>query len=145
MTTLTTADVLAHQLSVPWAQAHQVEQDLLLCLAMKAIFDDDFLSKQVAMRGGTVLHKVHLAPPSRYSEDIDLVVVGDRPERHIRKALMRVLRSILGKEKSAVWAPLNLAVRNALRPSRIFALHLQGAQRLDARARAHRRGRGQCV
>jgi hypothetical protein len=56
------------------------------------------------MRGGTVLHKLHLAPPSRYSEDIDLVVVGDRPEGHIRKALMRVLRPVLGKEKSSAWA-----------------------------------------
>lgn len=34
------------------------------------------------MRGGTLLHKVHLAPASRYSEDIDLVVIGDRPEDH---------------------------------------------------------------
>jgi predicted nucleotidyltransferase component of viral defense system len=57
---------------------HQVEQDLLLCLAMLAIFEDLFLSGQVAMRGGTVLHKVHLAPAALYSEDIDLVAVGDR-------------------------------------------------------------------
>jgi len=27
------------------------------------------------MRGGTVLHKAHLAPAARYSEDIDLVLV----------------------------------------------------------------------
>lgn len=40
------------------------------------------------MRGGTVLHKVHLAPAARYSQDIDLVAVGERPEEHIRKALM---------------------------------------------------------
>ncbi len=42
---------------------------------MVALFNDAFLSGQIAMRGGTLLHKVHLAPPSRYSEDIDLVVV----------------------------------------------------------------------
>jgi predicted nucleotidyltransferase component of viral defense system len=41
---------------------------------MVALFDDAFLSSQIAMRGGTLLHKVHLAPPARYSEDIDLVV-----------------------------------------------------------------------
>jgi hypothetical protein len=39
-----------------------VEQDYLLCRAVAAIFEDGFLSKQVAMRGGTVLHKGHLAP-----------------------------------------------------------------------------------
>jgi predicted nucleotidyltransferase component of viral defense system len=39
------------------------------------------------MRGGTILHKVHLAPAARYSEDIDLVAVGDRPEGQIRPHL----------------------------------------------------------
>jgi predicted nucleotidyltransferase component of viral defense system len=120
VTPLTLQDVLAHQASVPWPELYQVEQDLLLSLSMRAIFGDPFLSGQVAMRGGTVLHKVHLAPASRYSEDIDLVVVGERPEGHIRKALMRVLRPVLGKEKSSTWATLRLAVRNAAKPSRIL-------------------------
>jgi predicted nucleotidyltransferase component of viral defense system len=106
MTPLTLQDVLAHQASVPWPELYQVEQDLLLSLSMRAIFDDPFLSAQVAMRGGTVLHKIHLAPAARYSEDIDLVVVGERPEGHIRKALMRVLRPVLGREKSSAWATL---------------------------------------
>ena len=105
---------------VPWSEPYQVEQDLLLCLAMRAIFEDLFLSGQVAMRGGTVLHKVHLAPAARYSEDIDLVAVGDRPEGHIRKALLRVLRPVLGRERSSVWDSVQLAVRNAAKPSRIL-------------------------
>src|ERR1700733_8625100 len=104
MTTLTRRDVLAHQTAVPWPSQRQVEKDLLLCQTMVALFNDAFLQSQIAMRGGTLLHKVHLAPASRYSEDIDLVVVGDRPEGHIRKALMRVLRPVLGKEKSSAWA-----------------------------------------
>ena len=33
---------------------------------------------------------------ARHSEDIDLVVFGTRPEDHIRKALKRVLRDVLG-------------------------------------------------
>ncbi len=73
MIALTRKDVLAHEVVVPWPEPYQVEQDLLLCLAMHAIFEDRFLSSQVAMRGGTVLHKVHLSPAARYSEDIDLV------------------------------------------------------------------------
>lgn len=72
------------------------------------------------MRGGTVLHKVHLAPAARYSEDIDLVVIGDRPDDHIKKALNRVLRPLLGKERSSVWDYLKLTVRNVARPSRIL-------------------------
>ena len=69
MTPITRQDILAHQAVVPWAAQYQVEQDPLLCRAMVALFDDAFLSSQVAMRGGTFLHKVHLAPAARYSED----------------------------------------------------------------------------
>lgn len=119
-TPLTLQDVLAHQSDVPWPELYQVEQDLLLSLAIRTIFEDRFLAGQIALRGGTVLHKVHLAPPARFSEDLDLVAVGDRPESHITKALMRVLRPLLGREKSSTWAALRLAVRNASRPSRIL-------------------------
>ncbi|MHB1241478.1 MAG: nucleotidyl transferase AbiEii/AbiGii toxin family protein [Gammaproteobacteria bacterium] len=120
MIALTLEDVLVHQVNVPWPELYQVEQDLLLSLTICAIFQDKFLSAQVAMRGGTVLHKVHLAPAARYSEDVDLVVVGERPEQHIKKALMRVLRGVLGKEQSSAWMAMKLAVRNAARPSRIL-------------------------
>ena len=67
---------------------------------MAALFDDSFLSTQIAMRGGTLLHKVHLAPAARYSEDIDLVVVGSRPAEHIRRAIRRVLADVLGMPKA---------------------------------------------
>lgn len=120
MIRLTRQDVLAHQHVVPWPELYQIEQDLLLSLVMRAIFSDEFLRTQIAVRGGTVLHKVHLAPAARYSEDIDLVVVGDRPEEHVRKALMRVLRPILGREQSWAWTYLKLAVRNATQKSRIL-------------------------
>ncbi|MDA8093563.1 MAG: nucleotidyl transferase AbiEii/AbiGii toxin family protein [Betaproteobacteria bacterium] len=122
MNLLTQRDVIAHQALVPWPNRRQVEQDLLLCQAMVALFNDDFLKGQIAMRGGTLLHKVHLAPASRYSEDIDLVVVGDRPKEHIEKALRRVLSDVLGKPAASVWGAVRLAVRNALRPSEILRL-----------------------
>ena len=57
MIALTQKDILAHEVGVPWSEPYQVEQDLLLSLAMRAIFEDRFLSGQVAMRGGTVLHR----------------------------------------------------------------------------------------
>jgi Nucleotidyl transferase AbiEii toxin, Type IV TA system len=40
--------------------------------------NDEFLRDNLAMRGGTALHKVHLAPATRYSEDIDLVLLARR-------------------------------------------------------------------
>jgi predicted nucleotidyltransferase component of viral defense system len=80
------------------------------------------LQRQIAMRGGTLLHKVHLAPPSRYSEDIDLVVVGNRPEGHIRKALDRVLSGVMGAPTQSVWDDIKLAIRNTVKPSRVLRM-----------------------
>lgn len=122
MELLTQQDVLAHQAHVPWPSLRQVEQDLLLCRAMAAIFNDQFLGSQVAMRGGTLLHKVCLAPPSRFSEDIDLVVFGGRPEDHVRKALRRVLTDVLGSPRTSVWDTISLAIRNVVRPSRLLKM-----------------------
>ena len=122
MTPITRQDILAHQAIVPWSMQHQVEQDLHLCRAIVALFNDAFLSSQIAMRGGTLLHKVHLAPPSRYSEDIDLVVVGTRPEEHIRRAVRRVLMDVLGTPKASVWGTIKLALRNTVKPSRVLRM-----------------------
>ena len=122
MTPITRQDILAHQATVPWAAQYQIEQDLLLCRAMAALFNDEFLSGQIAMRGGTLLHKVHLAPASRYSEDIDLVAVGDRPEGDIRRAIQRVLADVLGEPKASAWANLKLAVRNTVKPSKVLRM-----------------------
>ncbi len=58
----------------PWTKRSQVEQDLRLARGVVAIFEDTVLREHLAMRGGTVLHKGHLAPAARYSEDIDLVL-----------------------------------------------------------------------
>lgn len=122
MIPITRRDILAHQEIVPWASQFQVEQDLLLCRAIAALFDDAFLSSQIAMRGGTLLHKVYLTPPSRYSEDIDLVVIGSRPEDHIRRAIRRVLSDILGVPRTSAWDAITLAVRNTVKPSRVLRM-----------------------
>jgi hypothetical protein len=112
-------EIIAWRQHAPWRTDAQVEQDLLLTHAMVAIFSDVFLASQVAMRGGTVLHKVHLAPASRYSEDIDLVLVGDRPIDHITKALVRVLTPLLGPPRRSLIVPIQLSVRNAIQPSKV--------------------------
>jgi hypothetical protein len=58
-------EIIAWRKCAAWATDAQVEQDLLLTQAMVAIFRDPFLFGQVAMRGGTALHKLHLAPAAR--------------------------------------------------------------------------------
>lgn len=60
----------------PWKSNEQVEQDLVICRALVELFSDEFLSKELAFRGGTALHKLYLHPQPRYSEDIDLVQVN---------------------------------------------------------------------
>ena len=63
----------------PWKSNEQIEQDLVICRALVEIFSDEFLSKELAFRGGTALHKLYLQPQPRYSEDIDLVQVHKGP------------------------------------------------------------------
>jgi predicted nucleotidyltransferase component of viral defense system len=89
---------------------------------MAALFSDAFLRTQIAMRGGTLLHKIHLGPAARYSEDIDLVAYGSRPEEHIRRALRRVLSEALGTPRTSAWETLGLAIRNAVKPSRVLRM-----------------------
>jgi predicted nucleotidyltransferase component of viral defense system len=63
----------------PWAENYQVEQDLVIERALAEIYSDDFLKTRLAFRGGTALHKLHLSPQARYSEDIDLVQISSEP------------------------------------------------------------------
>jgi predicted nucleotidyltransferase component of viral defense system len=61
------ASLIQWRSQAPWVNNEQVEQDLIICRALIAIFNDDFLASQVAFRGGTALHKLHIVPQSRYS------------------------------------------------------------------------------
>ena len=61
--------------NAPWTTNEQVEQDLIISRALVELFSDDFLSENLAFRGGTAMHKLYLNPAPRYSEDIDLVQI----------------------------------------------------------------------
>jgi len=63
----------------PWVENKFVEQDLIICRALVAIYSDEFLAEHLAFRGGTALGKLYLTPQPRYSEDIDLVQVSAEP------------------------------------------------------------------
>lgn len=56
-----------------WPTIEQVEQDLVLSRLIIEIANDDYLGKELVFRGGTCLHKLHLDPALRYSEDLDYV------------------------------------------------------------------------
>jgi predicted nucleotidyltransferase component of viral defense system len=91
------ASILQWRTQAPWNSAEQVEQDLIICRALIAIFDDEFLASQLAFRGGTALHKLYLSPQSRYSEDIDLVQINAGPIKPILSRLGEVLAFLPGK------------------------------------------------
>ncbi len=82
--------------TVPWNSPEMVEQDLVICRALVAIFNDNFLAGRLAFRGGTALHKLYLSPQLRYSEGIDLVQINPEPIKATIDRLREVL-SFLGK------------------------------------------------
>ena len=84
--------------NVPWQFDEQVEQDLVICRALVEIFNDPFLSENLAFRGGTALHKLYLSPQPRYSEDIDLVQIKAAPIGETIDRIREVL-SFLGQPK----------------------------------------------
>ena len=80
----------------PWPTDAQVEQDLVLSRALIEIFKHPLLSRELAFRGGTALHKLFLPKPARYSEDIDLVQIAAGPIGPVMTALRNTLDPWLG-------------------------------------------------
>lgn len=89
------AYITAWRKKAPWQEDFQVEQDLVIERALMAIYGDPYLKGKLAFRGGTALHKLHLSPATRYSEDIDLVQITAEPFGPIMDRLRDVL-SFLG-------------------------------------------------
>lgn len=84
----------------PWEDAIQVEQDLILSRIIVEIFSDPLLSRELAFRGGTALHKLFFKPAARYSEDIDLVRVNTGAIKPIVVALHNRLDHWLGEPRT---------------------------------------------
>lgn len=90
--------ITAWRKQAPWQENYQVEQDLIIQRALIALFSNEFIRERLAFRGGTALHKLFLAPASRYSEDIDLVQVKAEPFGTIIDSIREQL-SFLGKPR----------------------------------------------
>lgn len=96
------ADFIAEwRATAPWVQSSQVEQDLVLSRALVEIFRDERLAHGLAFRGGTALYKLHLTPPPRYSEDIDLVQTEAEPIGPTLDRLRARLDGWLGEPRRA--------------------------------------------
>jgi predicted nucleotidyltransferase component of viral defense system len=81
---------------LPWKTKEYIEQDLVICRALCALFNDEYLSEHLAFRGGTSFNKLYLHPQPRYSEDIDLVQINAEPIKETMERIRKVL-VFLGK------------------------------------------------
>lgn len=84
---------------VPWQEPRQVEQDLIITNALLKLYAHPHLSKSLAFRGGTALNKLFFDPPTRYSEDIDLVQTVAEPIGLTLDSIREVLDTWLGEPK----------------------------------------------
>lgn len=122
------ADIIAWRQVAPWADDGMVEQDLALSRALVEIFSDAALDQAVAFRGGTAIHKVVLAPPSRYSEDLDLVQVETGPIGSVLDRLRERLDPWLGKptwERAASTVTLIYRFASEIPPVRRLRLKIE--------------------
>ncbi|MBI5139580.1 nucleotidyl transferase AbiEii/AbiGii toxin family protein [Candidatus Nomurabacteria bacterium] len=83
----------------PWAEMHQVEQDLILTRAIIELYSEPLFSDSFAFRGGTAMQKLFYNPPIRYSEDIDLVQIHSEPIGPAIDAIRKHLDPWLGTPK----------------------------------------------
>jgi predicted nucleotidyltransferase component of viral defense system len=93
------AHITAWRSRVGWSTDAQVEQDLIICRTLVELYSDELLAREVALRGGTALHKLHFDPPGRYSEDIDLVQVNAGPIGPVLNAIRARLDPWLGEPR----------------------------------------------
>lgn len=74
----------------PWLTEEQIEQDLVLSRLIVEIANHPVLGEELVFRGGTCLHKVVLAEPLRYSEDLDYVRATHGPIGPLLDAIREV-------------------------------------------------------
>lgn len=84
----------------PWPSELQVEQDLLLSRLIVEIANNALLGPELAFRGGTCLHKLHLPTALRYSEDLDYVRQTTTPAGPLIDELRRIAAATGLQEQS---------------------------------------------
>ncbi|MBI5346740.1 MAG: nucleotidyl transferase AbiEii/AbiGii toxin family protein [Chlamydiae bacterium] len=85
--------------NAPWQEPRQIEQDLIITNALLKLYSHPYLRISLAFRGGTALNKLFFNPPTRYSEDIDLVQTTAEPIGQTLDSIRSVLDTWLGEPK----------------------------------------------
>lgn len=84
----------------PWPTRQQVEQDLILSRVIVEFARHPLLGRELAFRGGTCLHKLHLPTALRYSEDLDYVRTSAGPVGKIVDAIRDTTAAVGLTERS---------------------------------------------
>ena len=84
--------ITSWSLDHPWPESNQIEQDLLLSMAICEISNDELLKDELVLRGGTAFHKLFMPSPFRYSEDLDYIRTNSGGIGDVMKEL-----TVLGK------------------------------------------------
>ncbi|HEY4329345.1 MAG TPA: nucleotidyl transferase AbiEii/AbiGii toxin family protein [Phycisphaerae bacterium] len=122
------ANITAWRKSAPWPNDAQVEQDLVISRAIVELFADPVLSAGLALRGGMSLNKLFIQPPSRYSEDIDLVQTHAGPIGPLLDMIRANLLPWLGKSASSrshASASLTFRFESEIAPVRHLRLKIE--------------------
>lgn len=91
------AAITAWSKFAPWPSRDQIEHDLVLSRAICDLYSHPLVSKELAFRGGTALHKLFFEESGRFSEDLDFVQVTAQPIGEVINAVRDCLDEWLGK------------------------------------------------
>jgi len=94
------ADIVQWREYAPWVSDAQVEQDLIISRLLVEFYQNDFVSNKLLFRGGAALHKIHLSPAVRYSEDLDFVQREAEGIGEVLSAIKRICQPLLGKPRT---------------------------------------------
>src|SRR4030042_5711654 len=94
------ADIVEWRAYAPWKNDAQVEQDLIICRLLVELYLNPIIQNNLLFRGGTALHKLFLAPPVRYSEDLDFVQEKPVPIGPVLTAVHSVCDPLLGNPRT---------------------------------------------
>lgn len=93
------ANIVEWRGHAPWKSDAQVEQDLVLSRLIVSIFLNPLLATELLFRGGTALHKLFLAPATRYSEDLDFVQKRASPIGPVLTSIRSIVNPLFGSPR----------------------------------------------
>lgn len=91
--------IAVERANIPWVYDYQIEQDLIISRALVSLYNQKMIRENLIFKGGTALNKLFFNPPTRYSEDIDLVQIKSGPIGPLISEIRQAL-SWLGQPKS---------------------------------------------